>query len=181
MAKAPGATRRLKVYRARLGFEDSVVAAPNQGDALAAWGVRQNLFAEGQAVVETDPEIVAAALDHPGTPLRQPVGAKDGFGLEARAPDTLPPVKRPAASRASASAKAKPPPKPKPDRRELDTAEAELSRLGKERDEEIQELDRRRRRLEDDAAEMERAWRRAREAAERRVAKARRDYERAGG
>ena len=179
MAKAPGSTRRLKVYRARLGFEDSVVAASNQGDALAAWGVRQNLFAEGQAVVETDPEIVAAALDHPGTPLRRPVGAKDGFGLEARAPDTLPPANRPAASRASAEAK--PPPKPKPDRRELDTAEAELSRLGKERDEEIQELDRRRRRLEDDAAEMERAWRRAREAAERRVAKARRDYERAGG
>ena len=179
MAKGSGAPRRLKVYRARLGFEDSVVAAPNQGDALAAWGVRQNLFAEGQAVVETDPAIVAAALEHPGTPLRRPVGAKDGFGLEARAPDDLPPVKRPPAPRARAEAR--PPPKTKPDRRELDAAEAELTRLEKDRQEEIQELDRRRRRLEDDAADMERAWRRTREAAERRIAKARRDYERAGG
>ena len=93
MAKATTAARRLKVYRARLGFDDSVVAAPNQGDALAAWGVRQNLFAEGQAVVETDPEIVAAALVRPGTPLRRPVGASDGFGLEARAPVSLPPVR----------------------------------------------------------------------------------------
>ena len=179
MAKATTAARRLKVYRARLGFDDSVVAAPNQGDALAAWGVRQNLFAEGQAVVETDPEIVAAALERPGTPLRQPVGASDGFGLEARAPESLPPVKRPPATRAGAEAK--PPPKPKPDRRELDAAEAELSRLRKDHEAEVEELDRRRQRIEHEAADMERAWRRTREAAERRIAKAQRDYERAGG
>src|SRR4051794_39153161 len=37
--------RRLKVYAARLdGLNDYVVAAPNQGEALKAWDIRQNLF-----------------------------------------------------------------------------------------------------------------------------------------
>ena len=172
--------RRLKVYRARLGFEDSVVAAPSQGAALAAWGVRQNLFAEGGAAIETDPEAVAAALKHPGTPLRRPVGGQGGFTREARAPETLPPAKRPPA--AGAEARPSPSkPKPKPDRGELDAAEAALARLEQAHQAELEELQRRRRRLEDVVADTERSWRRTRAAAERRIDKARRAFARAGG
>ncbi len=177
MPKGSKTARRLKVYRAHLGFDESVVAAPNQSDALAAWGVRQNLFAEGQAAEETDAEIVAAALEHPGTPLRRPVGAKGGFGLDARAPETLPAVKRPPAKQARAESK--PRRKPEADRRELDAAEAEIEGLEKDHREALGELDRRRERLEEDARDIERAWRRTREAAERRLAKARRDFEHA--
>ncbi len=171
--------RRLKVYRAHLGFDESVVAAPNQAEALEAWGVRQNLFAEGEASVETDPQIVEAALQHPGTPLRRPAGARGGFGLDARAPERLPEVKRPAAARGGTRPTPEPRPQPEPDRRELDAAEAELSRLEKEHREAVEELDRRRERLEEDARDVERAWRRTRETAERRLGKARREYERA--
>ena len=162
---AKGAKPRLKVYRARLGFEDSVVAASNQGEALAAWGVRQNLFAEGQAAIETDSDAVAAALEHPGSPLRRPVGAKGGFGFDSRPPETKP----------------APEPEPRPDRGELDAAEAELSRLENGHQQDLDDLERRRKRLEEDAADLERAWKRTRQAAERRIDQARRDYRRAGG
>ena len=177
MPKGARTARRLKVYRAHLGFDESVVAAPNQGEALAAWGVRQNLFAEGEASVETDPKIVEAALEHPGTPLRRPVGGKGRFGLDARAPETLPPVKRPPAKRTRAEPK--PRRKAEPDRSEIDAAEGELERLEKGHREALGELDRRRERMEEDARDIERAWRRTREAAERRLAKARREYEHA--
>ena len=178
---AKGAKPRLKVYRARLGFEDSVVAARNQGEALAAWGVRQNLFAEGQAAIETDCEAVAAALEHPGVPLRRPVGAKDAFGLDSRPPEALPPVKRPASARVRAEAKSAPEPKPTPDHSEVAAAEAELSRLEKDHRQDLDDLERRRKRLEEDAGDLERAWKRTRQAAERRIEQAMRAYRRAGG
>lgn len=178
---AKGAKSRLKVYRARLGFEDSVVAAPNQGEALAAWGVRQNLFAEGQAAIETDPDAIAAALEHPGSPLRRPVGAKGGFGFDSRPPESLPPVKRPTASRGGPKTKPAAEPEPKPDRGDLDAAEAELSRLEKGHQQDLDDLERRRKRLEEDAADLERAWKRTRQVAEQRIDQARRDYRRAGG
>lgn len=67
--------RRLKTYTARLdGLNDYVVAAPNQGEALKAWDVRQNLFKEGLASVTEDASAVKAATARPGTVLRR--GAK---------------------------------------------------------------------------------------------------------
>lgn len=42
---------RLKVFRAQMGFFDSVIAAPSQKAALEAWGARQDLFHEGFAAV----------------------------------------------------------------------------------------------------------------------------------
>ena len=52
---------RLKVFQARFGFHDSVVAAVSQAAALRAWGVHQNLFADGQASITNDPRAVEAA------------------------------------------------------------------------------------------------------------------------
>jgi hypothetical protein len=55
--------RKLKVFEARLGFYDTVVAVPSQAAALRAWDTRQNLFASGDASVSNDKDAVAAALD----------------------------------------------------------------------------------------------------------------------
>ena len=72
MAKAKSA-RRLKVYTARLdGLNDYVVASPNQGEALKAWDVHQNLFQEGLASVTQEASAVKAALARPGAVLRRP-------------------------------------------------------------------------------------------------------------
>jgi colicin import membrane protein len=65
-----------KVFQAHLGFYDTVVAAPSQASALAAWGSRQNLFHMGMARVTEDFEAVAAAMAEPGVVLRRPYGSK---------------------------------------------------------------------------------------------------------
>src|SRR5579875_1747170 len=106
--------RRLKVYSARLGFFESVVAAPNQDAALEAWGVHQDLFANGEAKVAED-EASQAALKHPGVPLKRAAGSDAPFSLEAKPP------KAPAGA-----GKAE---KPPPDRGRLDAAEARLARI----------------------------------------------------
>jgi len=72
--------RRLKVYTARLdGLNDYVVAAPNQGEALKAWDVHQNLFQEGLASVTDEASAVKAANARPGVVLRRPVKGKGSW------------------------------------------------------------------------------------------------------
>ena len=62
--------RKLKVYAAEIdGLHEWIVAAPNQGEALAAFGISQDLFAQGLAKVTTDPVSVEAATTSPGSPL----------------------------------------------------------------------------------------------------------------
>jgi hypothetical protein len=70
--------RPLKVFRAHLGFYDTVVAAPSQKAALAAWGSKRDLFREGFAAVSNDTE-AAEALKNPGVVLRRAYGSKDPF------------------------------------------------------------------------------------------------------
>jgi hypothetical protein len=72
--------RRLKVYASRLdGLHDYVVAAPNQGEALKAWDVRQNLFQEGLASITDEASAVKAATAKPGRVLRRRVEAKGAW------------------------------------------------------------------------------------------------------
>ena len=52
---------RLKVFTTQSGFYDLAVAAPSQAAALRAWGIHQNLFAEGMAKVASDKAVVDAA------------------------------------------------------------------------------------------------------------------------
>ena len=92
MSQTPG--RKLKVFQAQIGFHDTVVAAPSRTAALAAWGTHQNLFTTGDARIAADPAAVAAALQHPGIPLRRAMGSNDAFLLE---PASLP--KLPAAAK----------------------------------------------------------------------------------
>jgi len=66
---------RLKVFVTSDGLTDYVVAVSSKAKALAAWGVRQDVFKEGQAHEADDPALVKAALAQPGEVLRRPTGA----------------------------------------------------------------------------------------------------------
>src|SRR5437762_1610060 len=81
------AGKRLKVFRAHMGFYDTVVAAPSQKAALGAWGAGKGEFARGFAEATSDPVAVQSALAHPGEVLRRPFGSSGPFRREA---DTVP-------------------------------------------------------------------------------------------
>lgn len=95
--------RPLKVFRAHLGFYDSIVAAPSQKAALAAWGARPVEFAHGFATVTHDAAAVRAALAHPGVVLRRPFGSSGEFKTEAELPKA--PKQSPKQKRVAAAAK----------------------------------------------------------------------------
>ena len=67
---------RLKVFVTSDGLTDYVVAVSSRAKALAAWGVRQDVFKEGQAHETDDPALVKTALAQPGEVLRRPAGAR---------------------------------------------------------------------------------------------------------
>lgn len=77
---------RLKTYITRIGFHDAVVAAPNQKAALAAWDIRENLFAHGAAEVTEETQAVKAAMAHPGAVLRRPAGTTGPYKAAPDAP-----------------------------------------------------------------------------------------------
>lgn len=81
---------RLKVFRAHLGFFDTIIAAPSQKAALAAWGAPASEFRKGFAAVTNDPDAVQAALAQPGVVLRRAFGSKAAFSVEP----VLPRIKR---------------------------------------------------------------------------------------
>jgi len=66
---------RLKVFVTSDGLTDYVVAVSSRAKALAAWGIRQDVFKEGQAHEAEDPALVKAALAQPGEVLRRPSGS----------------------------------------------------------------------------------------------------------
>lgn len=71
------------MFRAHMGFYDTVVAAPSQKAALEAWGAGKGEFAKGFAKVTNDPVAVASALADPGVVLRRPFGNGGSFKREA--------------------------------------------------------------------------------------------------
>jgi hypothetical protein len=68
---------RLKVFVTSDGLTDFAVATSSKVKALAAWGVRQDVFKEGLAHETDDPELVAAAIAQPGEVLRRPAKSRD--------------------------------------------------------------------------------------------------------
>jgi hypothetical protein len=68
---------RLKVFVTSDGLTDYVVAVSSKAKALAAWGVRQDVFKEGAAHQTDDPVLVKAATARPGEVLRRPAGTRD--------------------------------------------------------------------------------------------------------
>jgi hypothetical protein len=77
---------RLKVFKAHLGFYDSVVAVPSRKAALAAWGTRQDLFREGIASEAGDSEAARVALAAPGVVLTRPAGSAEPYRAKAVVP-----------------------------------------------------------------------------------------------
>jgi len=77
---------RLKVFTTQSGFYDLAVAVTSQARALEAWGIHQNLFAEGMAKIATDQATVQAALAKPGMVLRRPLGTRQPFSEEPPLP-----------------------------------------------------------------------------------------------
>ena len=71
--------RALKVYRAHIGFFDTVVAAHSQKEALAAWGGSPEEFRKGFASTTNDQMAVNAALANPGVVLYRLFGSKAPF------------------------------------------------------------------------------------------------------
>ena len=172
---------KLKVFQAQFGFFDTVVAAPSQAAALRAWGIHQNLFASGEAKPTTDEAAVAAALQHPETPLRRAVGSNDPFELEpSRLPD-VPDAPKRAAAKPEAKAKPAPPSKPPADRRALDAAEAALRQLDDARTREEADLRERQERLDAEKAEAQSAYVKGRKATTAAIVGAREAYRKAGG
>lgn len=170
---------RLKVFQARLGFYDSVVAAPSQAAALRAWGVHQNLFAGGQAAITADEQARAAALEHPETPLLRAVGSDAPFTLK---PSSLPKAPDEPKPRARPKAKAvPPPPSPPPDRSAVDAAEARLGEVDARWESEDKALSREQEDLDVRRAAARNAHLEVRRKAENVLGAARDAYRKAGG
>ncbi|MDB5450491.1 MAG: hypothetical protein JWQ52_1619 [Phenylobacterium sp.] len=67
---------RLKVFVTSDGLTDYVIATSSRAKALAAWGVRQDIFKEGLAHETDEPALVEAATAQPGEVLRRPAGTR---------------------------------------------------------------------------------------------------------
>jgi hypothetical protein len=126
---------KLKVYEAEIdGLHQWVVAAPNQRAALDAFGVHQDLFAQGLAHVSDDPE-AQKAVDQPGVPLRRAKGSKGAFkSADLGGSD----VWEKAAAAAVGGKKAKP--KAPPSRAKLDRAQAALEEFEERSSRELEEI-----------------------------------------
>src|SRR5258705_12991836 len=67
---------RLKVFVTSDGLTDYVVATSSKAKALAAWGLRQDVFKQGAAHETDDPALMKAALARAGEVLRRPAGTR---------------------------------------------------------------------------------------------------------
>ena len=172
--------RGLKVFQARFGFHDSVVAAPSQAAALRAWGIHQNLFAEGQASVTDDPKVVEAARAHPETPLRRVAGSNGAFELDPRALPQVPDAPKDKPAKGASKPKA-PVVRPPADRSDLDAAEAALRTLDERRKREEARMREQQADLEREMAERKAAYAADRQTRTAAVAAARQAYRKAGG
>ena len=145
--------RKPKVYVAEIdGLHEWIVAAPNQAEALAAFGVNQNLFQQGLAHPTDEAVAVEAAAAAPGVPLRRLKGSRSPF----RPADSGNGEAWEKAAKAAAARAPHKKPKAKRDRTRLDRAEAELAKFeaeAREKDralqQEIEAIERQREALAD--------------------------------
>jgi len=175
------AARKLKVFQAQFGFYDTVVAAPSQAAALRAWGVRQDLFASGDARLSTDADAISAATARPGTTLRRAVGSSDPFALEPASLPKVPDAPRTKSVKPAKKTAPAAPKRPRADRTRLNTAETALAGLDETRKREEAGFRREAVDLESRRAAAQGAYVEARKAAAAKVAQARTAYRKAGG
>lgn len=147
---------RLKTFITSDGLTDYVVAATSRPKALAAWGVRQDLFKEGRAHEVDDVALRAAAEKAPGVVLERAAGGRETLS-RMKAP--------PAKGRTRPGAAA---------RRKIEDLERDLERLEDELAESLAGIDADIAALEARRASTEDAVRERRARLERRLAAARR-------
>ena len=136
---------RLKVFAWSNGLKTYAVATTSRPKALEAWGIHQDLFADGTAREIDDPVLVKAATAQPGVVVEQ--------GVDGGA--------------AKAIAAVRPPPKPKgPTEAQKRAADlkAKLATLDDEHEIALADIERRRAALDDEAAALTRAHETARAA-----------------
>ncbi len=106
---------RLKVFVTSDGLTEYFIATSSRPKALAAWGVRQDLFKEGRAEETDDPALTGPALEKPGEVLTRPAGGKAPVLPPAPArPQPRRALKPPPPRRPAAPPPPPPPPKPTP-------------------------------------------------------------------
>jgi hypothetical protein len=176
--------RKLKVYWAEIdGLNDWVVAAPNRAEALKAFGVNQDLFAQGEAGEASDPTAIEAARAEPGAPLRRPKGSSEPFAPATGLTDWTAAIPKaplaPAAAKRKTEAKAEA--APKPDRRSLDRAEARVAEIEARHRDALKRLAEDRARLDERQAWEEADYAADAAEARREVEKAARAFRQAGG
>jgi hypothetical protein len=70
---------KYKVFRAHLGFYDTIVAAPSKKAALEAWHSKPSLFDQGFAEEIHDPDLVKIATKMPRVVFRKVKGSREKF------------------------------------------------------------------------------------------------------
>ena len=173
--------RRLKVFQAQFGFYDTVVAAASQAAALRAWGIHQNVFADGRARVSEDAQAIEAALAHPGAPLRRALGSTDSFAVEPASLPQISTAKKAKAKRSPKATSAPAPRSPAPDRSALDAAEAALRDADEARKREEAAIRRRQDELDAESEAAQARYVAVRKAATAAVVAARQAYRKSGG
>ena len=147
---------RLKVFVTSDGLTDYVVAVSSRAKALAAWGVRQDVFKEGQAHETEDPALVKAATARPGEVLRRPSGTRGELAK-------LKPAKAPKAAGPS-----------KAQLKKVADLKAQLAALGPAQDRAMRKLEAARTALERQVTALAKAQAAERERLETRLSAARR-------
>lgn len=84
---------RLKTFITSDGLTDFVVATTSRPKALAAWGVRQDLFKQGAARETDEAALVKAATKTPDVVLERPAGGRKG-PVRLPKPDPAPKVSK---------------------------------------------------------------------------------------
>jgi hypothetical protein len=140
-----GMARKLKVFRYSDGFHSWTVAAPSRAKALAAWGVKRDLFEVGGAEEISEGEDYEAALAAPGELIERGLSVDIGKIERTTAP-------KPKAKKTNAKARAK-----------VEALEAELAALDEAQAEEGAALEVERAALEKRAAGLAKRQARARD------------------
>jgi len=154
MAKAR--KQKLKVFRTPIGFHDAYVAAPSQKAALEAWGSESNLFAQGAAEQVTDVELIKEPLAQPGVVIRRLRGSAEEQVAALGKAGARKAGKTAAGPRPATSK----PIVPRPSRAALDKAEAALEEVEQRHRFKLRELAAEEERLARRRRDLERAYER---------------------
>ncbi|KQW83755.1 hypothetical protein [Brevundimonas sp. Root1279] len=147
---------KLKVFTYSDGFHAWTVAAPSRPKALAAWGVKRDLFKDGAAKEIDEGADYEAALAAPGELIERGLAVDIGKVERTAAP----------------KAKARKGPSEK-DRARVEALEAELAELDAEQAREAEALDAHRAALDKEAAALARSHGRVRDELKARLKAAR--------